>query len=162
MSLRNQDYATTEKASAFLRRGLERVRQHPDIELAAVANNLPMERGVNVVFSFTDAYEPKLTDWRYVSPDYFRLLRIPLVAGRLFTEGDHAKSERVAIVNQSFVRQYFREKDPIGHIIEVPKFGPKQSWPCVIVGVVGDVKSGDFREAAKATVFVPSSSRRTE
>jgi predicted permease len=155
MSLRSKEYRTTVKASQFLHRGLERLREHPDIESAAVSNNLPMDRGMNVVFSFTDAYEPKLTDWRYVSSDYFRLLRIPLIAGRLFADADDARAQHVAIVNQRFVSQYFHEKNPVGHVIEVPKFAAEQRWPCVIVGVVGDVKSGNFREAAKATVFVP-------
>jgi hypothetical protein len=54
----------------------------------------------------------------YVSPEYFRALRIPILAGRSIAESDTPSSWFVAVVNLDFAREYFNERSPIGRHIE--------------------------------------------
>lgn len=158
MNFTGDRYGTTDKAVQMIHRGLERLQQVPGVESVAVVNNLPMERGLNVVAwlpGMPHPDEPRLTDWRGITSDYFHLMRIPLMAGRLFTGADGEQSEGVAIINQRFVRRYFGKENPIGKQINIMEHTPAPDRPRIIVGVVGDVKSNDFRRAAEPTVFVP-------
>jgi predicted lysophospholipase L1 biosynthesis ABC-type transport system permease subunit len=70
----------------------------------------------------------------YVSPDYFHALRIPILAGRTFTDSDTSTSESVAMVNVSFAKKHMGTLDVIGFHLGL---GGKR---CTIVGLVGDVK----------------------
>jgi predicted permease len=69
-----------------------------------------------------------------VAPGYFRLMRIPMIEGRDFTERDDLKAERVIIVNQTFAERYFEKRNPVGQRIRV-----SGKWATVI-GVVKDSK----------------------
>ncbi len=69
-----------------------------------------------------------------VSPGYFGLLRVPLVAGRDFRAGDNDAAPRVMIVNESFARRFFGGRDPVGRRVEV------YGTPFTIVGMVKDSK----------------------
>jgi putative ABC transport system permease protein len=83
--------------------------------------------------------KPATADFVDVSTDYFVTLRIPVLAGRCFTEGDHVDAEPVAIVNQTFVRRYFPDISAVGQTL---------TWygnSARIVGVVGDVHPNGFR-----------------
>jgi predicted permease len=90
-----------------------------------------------------------------VTPEYFATLGIPMSRGRAFTEQDSANAPRVAIVNDAFVRQYFKDVNPLEQriVIEqlipgVTKLGPGVEWQ--IVGVYQAVRNrgprGDFPE----------------
>ena len=82
-------------------------------------------------------------------PGYFETLSIPLLRGRTFTEHDNdPKSSAVAVINRSFARRYFPDRDPIGQ-----HFVPKLDHPGEadrereIIGMVGDTRSEDFRQS---------------
>ena len=80
MSLGGNKYNTAEKASQLFEKGLAHIREIPNVESASVVLNLPLERGMNIVAYIPGSRnpeKPKLTDWRYVTPDYFATLRIP-------------------------------------------------------------------------------------
>jgi putative ABC transport system permease protein len=93
----------------------------------------------------------------FVSPRYFETLGIPLLAGRDFSFRDIGRP-RVAIVNRAMARRYFPGVNPIGKRVTVardPKDGP---WfgadePYEIVGVVGDVKADELREAPRPAIY---------
>jgi putative ABC transport system permease protein len=74
------------------------------------------------------------------SPDYFRAVRIPLLAGRFFNESDNASSEPVAIVSEVVARRYWGSEDPIGRRVRFPHAGAAGGFAS-IVGVVGDVRN---------------------
>lgn len=158
MPLQGKSYDTTAKTAALFRRGLERLLENPMVESAAIANNLPMERGLNLVAwlpTTEKAEEPKLTDWRFISPSYFETLRIPLLNGRSFEESDGAATSGVAIISREFARRYFKDQNPIGQPIHIMRDAPNPDRPRLIIGVVGDVKSENFRFAGQPTVYVP-------
>jgi hypothetical protein len=77
-----------------------------------------------------------MTTMNYVTSDYFRVLRIPLRAGREIDERDSEKSMPVAVINEAFVRQYLQGKEPIGTHVKLRMDGAER----VIVGVVGDIR----------------------
>ena len=82
---------------------------------------------------------------RFISPNYFRTMSIPLVAGRSFTEADTATAPRVAIVNEAFVRRYLSGLAPLGQ-----KLLRRRQTPDEIVGVVSDFKYEGLQTEAEA------------
>src|SRR5262249_5671224 len=104
----------------FYEQLLERVAALPGVRRAGVINHLPLQRtGDNDGFNLEghDPYPPgqaPIAEKRVVSPDYFRALGVPLVAGRFFNAQDHADSTHVVIVNQTLASQYLQNQNPIG------------------------------------------------
>jgi putative ABC transport system permease protein len=101
---------------------------------------------------------PRNVQLRRVTPDYFPLLRIPLVAGRGFDSRDHADAPLVAVVNRAFAASLLGGRDPIGRRFE--RSG--RHW--TIVGVSADVRDVDLVQPPEPTVYLPwhqSSSHRS-
>jgi hypothetical protein len=135
--LQDARYDTAQKVNALFDRTLERLRETPGIESAAAALSLPYERWLNTGLSIPGREKVKganITNLNYVTTDFFNTLRIPVLRGRLFTAADSATSGRVAIANQTFVRNYLGDDEPLGRPIKV---GGDQ---ILIVGVVGDLQ----------------------
>jgi predicted permease len=87
----------------------------------------------------------------WVSTGYLQTLGVPLVAGRLFNEGDTATSQRVAVVNESFAKHYFGgARAALGHHVYRPE---KPNTEAAIVGVVRDVKHESVRDPAVPTCY---------
>ncbi len=79
--------------------------------------------------------------WLRVSPDYFKVIGTPVLRGRAIGEEDTASSQRVAVVDESFVRKYFPQEDPIGQHFGFDR--PGHSGDYEIVGVVKDTQYRD-------------------
>jgi putative ABC transport system permease protein len=96
-----------------------------------------------------------------VSPDFHRAAGIALKSGRLFEESDGAEAPRVAIVNESFVKQYYPQGLPAGAQVNLPFGGPQQGGgnnappTATIVGVVADVRPGGLESAAQPLAYFP-------
>lgn len=94
------------------------------------------------------------TSFNVVGPDYFRTMGIPLVAGREFTGRDDASAPKVAVVNETFVRQFLAGREPLGR-----RFGwgvGNRVKPDIeIVGIARDSKYSSMREAPPAVYYVP-------
>lgn len=89
-----------------------------------------------------------------VLPNFFSTMGIPLLAGREFTERDLLGAPKVAIVNQSFVKQYFKGRNPLGRHIG---FGGRTAkLDMEIVGVVKDVKEADLKQKPHKEVYTPA------
>jgi predicted permease len=120
----------------LLQHSLEAMKRIPGVESAAVALSLPFERGLNSGFRLVDGVTNDtghMTSAAYITPEFFRVLRVPILSGRAFTGSDTAESEPVAIVNTSFALEFFKTTDVIGRHIRSGKEIRR------IVGVVGDV-----------------------
>jgi predicted permease len=91
--------------------------------------------------------------WDRVSPRYFATIGQQLLEGREFTEADDATSRQVAIVDQSFVRRYFPDVDPLGKVFGFSS--PANSKDFQIVGVVRDAKYVNPEAAPQPMVFAP-------
>jgi len=110
-------------------------------------------------FANVEGHREKPEDWRYVSinwvaPRYFETLGTPFLAGRDSDFRDENRT-RVAVINQSMARYYFSGASPIGKHLTLDRdwkgFG--QDQPYEIVGVVGDAKYSEIREAAPHTIY---------
>src|SRR5262249_36944482 len=74
-----------------------------------------------------------------VTPDYFRVMRIPLRRGRAFTDQDSKTTPPVALISESCAERQFSGEDPIGKHIQLGGRDEKRPW-LTIVGVVGDIR----------------------
>ena len=90
---------------------------------------------------------------RYISPDYFRAIGIPLRQGRFFTEQDRDNSVPVIIISEAMARRFWPGENPIGRRL-TPSFHPEQGAR-EIVGVVGDVKTSGLDVDASAMMYLP-------
>ncbi|MBW4025947.1 MAG: ABC transporter permease [Acidobacteria bacterium] len=133
------DDARYHQAAAFqslLTKSVADMRQIPGVRSAAVALSLPYERGLNDGIKFIDGppagtEEGISTVW--VTPEYFDVLRIPVLSGRTFRDSDTDSSEGVLVVNAAFGRKFYHNPNPLGRHLQLGK----KSF--TIVGVVGDV-----------------------
>jgi predicted permease len=142
----------------------ERLRAMPGVEYAAISPNLPLERGRN--FPVDTRERPDLgigaVELRFVSPDYFATLGIPLVAGRDFGRDDVAGSEPVAIVNETFARRFWADSSPIGRTIQIGHFRDRWLTPRLerqtrVIGVAADIHEIGLDRPPRPTVLVPRS-----
>ncbi len=110
------------------------MRQIPGVQNAAVGLSLPYERalvdGALAISDGKEAGQHVETNEVYVTPGYFEALQIPVLMGRSFTAEDGPDAQRVAIVNQAFMRKLFHGANPVGRYVDKNM---------VIVGVVEDV-----------------------
>jgi len=152
-------YRTVEARGAFLHEVLRRVSALPGVVEAGLGsgNGLPMETRPNQVLFMIDKHAAEservpTAEMSTVTPEYFRVLKIPLIRGRVFTEADDSKGQPVALISETLARRYWHDEDPIGQQIRLAPgqtgSGAEEQWR-TIVGVTGDVKSDGF-EAASA------------
>lgn len=95
------------------------------------------------------------TDWDIVSPDYFRAVGLPLVAGRAFTAADHDGAPRVAIVNEAFARTAWPGQPAVGQRFWQVTSEHKDGRPLEVVGIVGDARYRYINEPPRTQVYVP-------
>jgi len=128
---------------------LQRISQLPEVESAGANNSPPFvpQRPWNRLPFTADGQSddeqranPR-PNFQTVSPDYFRLLRIPLLRGRVFQDSDTMEAPRVCIVSQRLAEKVFPSQDPLGKRIALgrPEDEGGPNW-MTVVGVVGDVR----------------------
>ena len=137
---------------------LSRIQAVPGVLNVSASTGLPLE-GAGFGMPFTIQGAPDIADpsqrpgaaFGMVTPDYFKTFSIQVLRGRSFTDQDKAGSVRVAMVSESFVKKYFKDKDPLQQrlMIEelipgVQKLGSPIPWQ--IVGVFHDVRGGGLRD----------------
>jgi putative ABC transport system permease protein len=134
----------------------------PGVLAAGSSTTLPLEMGPD--FGFDIEGQPRDGDdstgdaqWRVVTPSFFQALRVPLRAGRVFSDGDHEHSEPVVIVNETLVRKHFHGQNPIGaHLTIGREMGVQFADATrLVVGVVGDIKEMGLDREVMATVYLP-------
>ena len=99
--------------------------------------------------------------WSNITGDYFRVLRMPLLAGRTFTDDDDDRAPRVAIVSQSFAKREWPGQSAMGKRVWMefltwpPKSKPEPGDWVTVVGVVGDAIQGSIRKPPPGMVYYP-------
>ncbi len=151
-----------ERLAAMYRTLLPRLEALPGVRSASISGCTPLEGcGTPGRYIFAEGHAERREDRRragvtFVAPRYFETLGIPLLAGRDFSFHDIGRS-RVAIVNQSLARRYFPGVNPVGKHIVIDK-NSKPGWfgndqPYEIVGLAGDVKAVELRNAPLPTMY---------
>lgn len=144
LTLAPTQYDTGPKRSDYYHRLLERMNAVPGVESAALTQTMPFTWGIPATFSIygstEDAAKLPPTIYDSVSPSYFRTMRIPLLAGRTFTENDKGDGPPVVILGASTAKKFFPGESAIGKRLVLSPTR-QQSSPLVleVIGVVGDV-----------------------
>ena len=162
LNLPAQRYASEESQSRFFHRLLDRVRALPGVTMASVVDNLPLHRISLTGFSIEGRPEQPgaatpLADVAHVDPQFFRVLGLRLLSGRLLTDADLAQAEkdqdRVAIVNQDFVRKFFPNENPLGK--RLLNGMTRGKYSSQIVGVVADFTPIGPENGKRPEIFSP-------
>jgi putative ABC transport system permease protein len=161
VSLPQFQYSTPQQWTAFSNELLAHLHAQPGMRDSALAAPLPMDRQGEATFPFTIVGAPPLppgqlptADYATVSPDYFPVMRIPLLRGRFFSDRDSPSSGKVAIISEELARRYFPNQDPLGRQM---KFGfpPNSEVSREIVAIVGDVRDSALSRKPRPMMYVP-------
>jgi putative ABC transport system permease protein len=161
VSLPQFQYSKPQQWTAFSDQLLARLHAEPGLQDSALAAPLPMDRQGQATFEFSIVGNAPLArgkstaaNYATVSPDYFRVMRIPLLRGRFFSEQDSPSNPKVAVISETLAARYFSNQDPIGRRM---KFGfpPTTNVSREIVGVVGDVRDVALSQKPGPLMYVP-------
>jgi len=156
-------YPEGHQREAFYRQVLERIRINPEVQAVGAINALPLS-GESHTSNFTiegrPAVAPSDRPWGVhstISPDYFRLMDIPLLKGRYFTDQDTAESALVAIIGEQTAYRYWPGEDPIGGRIrlEDPDISTGEGRWLTVVGLVRDVRNRGVDQEPLPELYVP-------
>lgn len=151
VALEGRRYDTTQEAAVFYRDALERISRLPGVEAAAVTNKLPLDWQFRMPVVLPEKpNQPHMAQFRMISPDYFRAMKIAMRQGRAFTDSDNAAAPPVIIVNQTFAQRFFDGQDPLARRVIIRRDAAHQ-----VVGVVADVKQEGLDKVSPPMVFVP-------
>lgn len=145
ISLAGPGYANSSEIDRLTRQLVDRAERIPGVESAAVTSALPLSGKMDMIFNIPGRPAPdgrKFTgdvQWRIVSPHYFDVLRIPLLSGRLFREGE---APPAVIISKAMAQRFWPGANPIGQTIFIgPELGPAyQVGLSEVIGVVDDIR----------------------
>jgi predicted permease len=140
----------------FTRQLLDEVRSIPGVLNAATATKVPLWPGAWEHGVHAGSREAN-SRFAWVSPEYFSTLDIPVLRGRGFSTLDTASSPRVAVVNETFARQFFGAADPIGQILRTNAEPHYPATVYEIVGVIPDSRYNDLRSPTPPMTLAPAS-----
>jgi predicted permease len=151
--------APTSVATLFYRPTLERIRQMPGVQEAALITSPPLS-GINMNTSFNIVGRPddpghnpeaRITA---VSGGYERLMGTPVVRGRMITEDDGANAPYAIVINETLAHKYFPDKDPLGQQIDLGKETGVLK-PYTVVGVIGNQVDNSVSQHPNPMLMVP-------
>jgi putative ABC transport system permease protein len=163
---RTDIYGTAAHEAVFARELLRRSRSLPGVREAALGSepSIPLQHDGNpspliVEGRQTPAKQPPLVERSEVTPEYFRLLEIPLLRGRLFNDGDDEKAPLVAVINQAMARTYWHGEDPLGKRLRLGGgrdgigLRASRTW-ITIVGVIADARTESLANANVPQIYL--------
>jgi putative ABC transport system permease protein len=153
-------FRTAVERQAFYTDVVSRLRALPGVTDASTVRSLPMtlqswssdfavagrqreDFGIQVVH-------------REISPDYHRVMGVPLLAGRTFNDADNADAPLVVLINEALARRYFAGEDPIGQRVAFDRYPDSTSFWRTIVGVVGDERQNGVETPSVPEFFAPT------
>jgi putative ABC transport system permease protein len=160
ISLPQFQYSTPRQWTAFSDQLLAQIQAQPGMKESAVVVPMPIIQGsVSLGFDIVgtppaSGAESRAADFASVSPEYFRVMEIPLLAGRFFNQQDISSGPRVSVISKAMAQRYFPNQDPIGKRL---KFGfpPNGEAMREIVGIVGDVRDVSLGQDPGPMMYVP-------
>jgi predicted permease len=145
----------------FYEKVQSRIAAVPGVKAAGLVSILPLAPKSISFIHFTRPDRPPgkpedtpSTNYRIISPDYFRAMGIPLLGGRYFTEEDDGQRPPVAIVSAVLAKNHFADRSPIGQRVLIDDTDAEPR-PVEIVGVVGAVKQTNLETPAKPDIYLP-------
>ena len=150
-------YGTAVQMQTFHTRTLAELSRLPGVLAAGMVNWIPLGKGLVMgTFQVEGGTRPPgfMVDKPCVSPGYFRVMGIPLLRGREFTEGDTATAAGAVIVSESVARTLWPGQDPIGKRISMEDEPKAEDW-LTVVGVVDDVKQQGLAKKSEPAIYQP-------
>jgi predicted permease len=147
-----------DRAKAFRERAFQVLRALPGVTAVSTATRLPLAPDINIDGVLVRGHhatdnDATPTDVVSVGADYFTTVGVPIVEGRAFTEDDIANNRRVAIVNETMARLYWRDASAVGQLVYLDGY---DAAPHQIVGVARDHKVRSVGEAPRPYLHRPS------
>ncbi|HKV36335.1 MAG TPA: ABC transporter permease [Pyrinomonadaceae bacterium] len=152
-------YSEPHQMLAFFDRVVEQIRAVPGVVSVGVTTTVPLAGGGSTQpFSIegrpTGAIaEQPMAQTRYISPEYFRAIGIPLRQGRFFSDQDRDNSVPVVIISEAMAHRFWPGENAIGKRL-TPSFHSEQGVR-EIVGVVGDVKARGLDSDSSTMMYLP-------
>jgi putative ABC transport system permease protein len=154
-------YSTATQESVVLREILRRNRTLPGVEETAVGDRaaIPLGHGKDDLNMFplilegqdVRSSQPPLINTSIVSPEYFHLLGMTLLRGRLFVDQDLENTPSIAVINQAAARTYWPDQNPVGKRVRLR--AAKPDWT-TIVGVISDARTESLADAGIPQVYL--------
>lgn len=149
-------YSTGAQMISFYNNILRQVESLPGVTAATISSALPVNASrLSPMLAEGQPVVPfpqrPIVNIETISPDYAKVMRVPLIRGREFTAQDNQSALTVAIVNQAFVRRYWPSQNPIGKHIWIGLI----TAPVEVVGVFGDVKNMSLAAEASPEILFP-------
>jgi predicted permease len=147
-----------EQSTEFYQQLLVRASAVPGVQSAALAATVPMgevELGGPIEIEghpVSSGQQPNSASDNFVSPQYFDVMRIPLLRGRGITDGDKQNTQRIAVVNETMAQRYWPKEDPIGRRFSILD-APKETIE--VVGLVKDSKTGGLADGPIPYFYAP-------
>ncbi|HEX4544071.1 MAG TPA: ABC transporter permease [Candidatus Acidoferrum sp.] len=136
---------------------IERLRAIPGVQAVSSASVVPLSGygwGDNIILAGAKERAKESPLFDRISPGYFNTMGITVLAGRDFNERDAATSQRVAIVNESFVKKILNGANPVGQHFQIEEYVGRPRPMYEIVGFVKDTKYYDLRDNFQPIVYV--------
>jgi predicted permease len=154
-------YLTVEAQSHFVREALHRISGIPGVEMVGTTSSIPM--GLNPPAAATLEIENQpvasskdlKAEQIRVSPDYFKVMGITLLHGRIFDDHDISDKQGVAIIDETTARRFWPAANPLGARIRLGRQGSNQPRWVVVVGTISDVKHDGLDRDGIPHVYLP-------
>jgi putative ABC transport system permease protein len=155
VSLPRAKYPKPDKIATFYQQVLEKIKTLPGVQSVGATTGLPIQGGGGSATFFvggaqqTPSEKGANANFQAINSDYFRVMSIPLMKGRFFTEQDDARAPKVVIIDELTARSFWLGEEPLGKHLIIDNI------PLEIVGVVGQVKHTGLAVGQEASIYVP-------
>ena len=162
-------YTTWESRATYFEQLRQKVAAMPQVVVAGLSTNAtPPSNGWEQRFEITGkpASEQQRSRMNFVSQEYFPVLDITMLQGRIFDQAETARGAHLAVINQTMARQYFPDGDAIGRTIRLPEFKGEPPFflttpgePAFeVIGIAADVQDDGLGKPIKPQFYVPYTS----
>ena len=154
-------YKTAEQITAFYRPLLARLKSLPGVVDATETSTLPPYGGISSEIEIPGKTHDEKWDalFQLCSESYFSVLKIQFLDGRGFSEAEVAAARKLAVVNQTFVKKYLGNENPIGKQVRIAQLGefddPVKEPLFEIIGLVADVKNQGLQDPIRPELWIP-------
>jgi len=160
-------HVSWEDRSAYFGQLLSRIAAIPGVVAAGISTNAtPPSNGndLNVELFGRPSGQQEQARANFISPEYFPVLRIPVLQGRVWEHREIARGARLAVINQTMARQYWPHGDALGKQLRFPTLkgeppftqavAESNNW-LQIIGIVADARDDGLRKPVKPAVYLP-------
>jgi putative ABC transport system permease protein len=164
--LKTDIYRTPAQEAPFLREIVRRGKTLPGVEEIAIGDtaSIPLDQSQRDLKRISEGHffftleardiqcdQPTVVERSSVTPDYFHLLEIPLMRGRLFNDSDNDTAPRVAVINEAFARTYWPDQNPVGQRFK--ESAANSAW-ITVVGLIANARTESLAEPGIPQIYL--------